>query len=96
MIDSGRDFDLPFEDEYFCQRPQTNKTQHNPKKTLKTCFGTTNEHTIFDVMDWSIDWENSPEIDKEMPEEDDYSEESDAEIFSQGRFIVLNHLPIRH
>ena len=36
---------------------------------------------FFDVMDWSIGWENSPEIDKEMPEEDDYSEESDAEIF---------------
>ena len=39
---------------------------------------------FFDVMDRYIldtDWSNLTGIDKEMPEEDDYSEESDAEIF---------------
>ena len=37
---------------------------------------------FFDVMDNYVgDWDELPGIDKEMPEEDDYSEESDAEIF---------------
>ena len=38
---------------------------------------------FFDVMDMYVrdaDWSELPDTDKEMPEEDDYSEDSDAEI----------------